>query len=149
MMIVLTLTGIALLVVAGDALIRRAIGLNLKLGMSATLISMTVVALGTSAPELVISIKAALKGSPDIALGNVVGSNIANTLLIVGVPALVISLYPSGAEVRRSYNLIAATVLFTLLALTGEIGGAGGLLLLAALVVVLTYSYRLSEGASA
>ena len=82
---VLTLGGIIILMLAGDALVRGAIGLSLRLGLSATLISLTVVAFGTSAPELVISIEAALEGSPDIALGNVVGSNIANSWLIVGL----------------------------------------------------------------
>jgi len=102
----MTLGGALLLMVAGDALVRGAIGLSLKFGLSATLISLTVVALGTSAPELVISINAALEGSPDIALGNVVGSNIANTLLIVGVPAVIVVMSVATAELRRSFVLL-------------------------------------------
>ena len=90
MIYLLTIGGIVVLMLAGDALVRGAIGLSLRLGLSVTLISLTVVAFGTSAPELVISIEAALKGSTDIALGNVVGSNIANSWLIVGVPALLL-----------------------------------------------------------
>lgn len=141
-----TLVGVVLLMVGGDALVRGAITLSLKLGLSATLISMTVVAFGTSAPELVISIEAALSGSPDIALGNVVGSNIANTLLIVGVPALIISLDAGGKELRRSYGLmLAATIVFCAFALTGFISRVAGYILLACLVAALYYSYRKSE----
>ncbi|MEM8686119.1 MAG: calcium/sodium antiporter [Pseudomonadota bacterium] len=144
-----TLAGIVLLMFGGDALVRGAISLGLKIGLSATLISMTVVAFGTSAPELVISVKAALGGSPDIALGNVVGSNIANTLLIVGVPALILSLDTDGNELRRNYILMfTATVLFSAIAFTGSIGRTAGLLLLAGLAAALYYSYRksLEEG---
>ncbi len=144
-----TLAGIVLLMFGGDALVRGAISLGLKIGLSATLISMTVVAFGTSAPELVISVKAALGGSPDIALGNVVGSNIANTLLIVGVPALILSLDTDGNELRRNYILMfAATVLFSAIAFTGSIGRTAGFLLLAGLAAALYYSYRksLEEG---
>ena len=144
-----TLTGIVLLMLGGDALVRGAISLGLKIGLSATLISMTVVAFGTSAPELVISVKAALDGSPDIALGNVVGSNIANTLLIVGVPALILSLDTEGRELRRNYGLmLAATILFAVLALTGTITRVEGFILLGCLVAALFYSYRksLEEG---
>ncbi len=144
-----TLAGIVLLMLGGDALVRGAISLGLRIGLSATLISMTVVAFGTSAPELVISVKAALGGSPDIALGNVVGSNIANTLLIVGVPALILSLDTDGNELRRNYCLmLAATILFSVIALTGSIGRTAGVFLLACLVAALLYSYRksLEEG---
>lgn len=144
-----TLAGIALLMVGGDALVRGAIALGLKIGLSATLISMTVVAFGTSAPELVISVEAAITGSPDIALGNVVGSNIANTLLIVGVPALILSLDTRGKELRRSYTLmLAATIVFSAFALTGFISRFAGIVLLACLVAVLYYSYKksLQEG---
>lgn len=141
-----TLAGIVLLMVGGDALVRGAITLSLKIGLSATLISLTVVAFGTSAPELVISVEAALTGSPDIALGNVVGSNIANTLLIVGVPALIISMDTGGKELRRSYGLmLAATVVFSAFALTGFISRVAGFVLLACLVATLIYSYRTSE----
>ncbi|NNF78542.1 MAG: calcium/sodium antiporter [Rhizobiales bacterium] len=141
-----TLAGVVLLMVGGDALVRGAITLSLKAGLSATLISMTVVAFGTSAPELVISVEAALSGSPDIALGNVVGSNIANTLLIVGVPALIISLDTGGKELRRNYALmLAATIVFSAFALTGYISRWAGYVLLACLVAALFYSYRKSE----
>ena len=134
--------GAAILMVAGDLLVRGAIGLSLKVGLSAALVSVTVVAFGTSAPELVISVEAALTGSPDIAVGNVVGSNIANVLLVLGVPALILPLAASGREERRGYVLmLVATALFVLVALTGEVGRLEGLGLLAALTASLTILY--------
>ena len=146
MTLLMTLGGALLLMVAGDALVRGAIGLSLKLGLSATLISLTVVALGTSAPELVISVEAALGGSPDIALGNVVGSNIANTLLIVGVPAVMVVMSVASAELRRSYVLmLIATALFTVFAMTGQIGRIAGVVMLATLIAIIVYSYMKSD----
>ena len=143
MTLLMTIGGALLLMVAGDALVRGAIGLSLKLGLSATLISLTVVALGTSAPELVISIEAALEGSPDIALGNVVGSNIANTLLIVGVPAVMVVMSVATAELRRSYMLmLLATAVFVVIAMTGEFGRVSGVIMLALLAAIIIYSYR-------
>lgn len=145
MTLLMTLGGALLLMVAGDALVRGAIGLSLKFGLSATLISLTVVALGTSAPELVISIEAALDGSPDIALGNVVGSNIANTLLIVGVPAVMVVMAVSTAELRRSFMLmLIATAMFVAFAMTGEIGRTAGIVMLATLAAMIFYSYRMA-----
>jgi cation:H+ antiporter len=146
MTLLMTLGGALLLMVAGDALVRGAIGLSLKFGLSATLISLTVVALGTSAPELVISVEAALNGSPDIALGNVVGSNIANTLLIVGVPAVIVVMSVATPELRRSYVLmLIATALFTAFAMTGQIGRTAGIIMLATLVAIIIYSYKKSN----
>ena len=87
--ILLTL-GLVILVGAGDALVRGAVALSLQLGIPAIIISATVVAIGTSAPELLISVQAALEDAPGIALGNVVGSNIANVLLVLGIPALIV-----------------------------------------------------------
>ena len=146
MTLLMTLGGALLLMVAGDALVRGAIGLSLKLGLSATLISLTVVAFGTSAPEFVISVEAALSGSTDIALGNVVGSNVANVLLIVGVPASLVVLSVSSPELRRSFTLmLIATALFVGLSMTGEIGRIGGLVMLAALAAMIVYSYRMAS----
>jgi len=143
MTLLMTLGGALLLMLAGDALVRGAIGLSLKFGLSAALISLTVVAFGTSAPELVISIEAALAGSPDIAIGNVVGSNIANVLLIVGVPATLVAMTVSSRELRRSFTLmLIATALFVGFAMTGQIGRIGGMIMLATLIAMTIYSYR-------
>ena len=80
--ILFIIAGLVLLFFGGEGLVRGSVGLAERLRISALLVSLIVVGFGTSAPELIVSIKAALSGSPDLALGNVVGSNIANTFLI-------------------------------------------------------------------
>ncbi|MGA0372791.1 MAG: sodium:calcium antiporter, partial [Paracoccaceae bacterium] len=78
--------GLVILLLAGDMLVKGAVNLSLRLGIPAMIISLTIVAFGTSAPELLISLNATLSGASGIAVGNVVGSNIANILLVLGVP---------------------------------------------------------------
>lgn len=76
--------GLVILLLAGDSLVRGAVNLALRMGIPALIVSLTVVAFGTSAPELLIAIKAVRQHAPDIAMGNVVGSNTANVLLVLG-----------------------------------------------------------------
>jgi cation:H+ antiporter len=97
--------GIVLLVLAGDYLVRGSVGLAEMLGISPLIVGLTIVACGTSAPELLVSIDAALRGSPGIAIGNVIGSNIANVLLVVGLPALVAPVAATEPGLRR--NMVA------------------------------------------
>jgi cation:H+ antiporter len=78
--------GLVILLLAGDVLVKGAVNLSLRLGIPALIVSLTIVAFGTSAPELLISIKSILDGVPGLAMGNVVGSNTANILLVLGVP---------------------------------------------------------------
>ena len=80
--------GLLILLLAGDALVRGAVNLSLRVGIPALIVSLTIVAFGTSAPELIISLSALHEGKPDLALGNVVGSNTANVLLVLGLPAM-------------------------------------------------------------
>jgi len=135
--------GLVLLIAAGDMLVRGAVACSLRFGLSPLIVSATVVAFGTSAPELLISVNAALEGASGIAIGNVVGSNIANVWLILGVPALVAPLAGCGSDARRNlYFMIGATVLFCGLALTGEIGRIEGLLLLAFVGIMVADSVR-------
>ncbi len=135
--------GLVLLVFAGDALVKGAVNLALRLGIPALIVSLTVVAFGTSAPELLVSVDAILKGAPGIALGNVVGSNVANVLLVLGVPALITTLHASGSDTKSSFlQMIAATFLFIALAFTGLLTWWSGLILLAALVAMLTHAAR-------
>ncbi|WP_179352794.1 calcium/sodium antiporter [Winogradskyella vidalii] len=89
MSIVLVFAGLALLVVGGDFLVRASVGLSFKLKLSKLVIGMTVVSFATSAPELLVSLQAALDGVSDIALGNVIGSNIANIGLVLGITAII------------------------------------------------------------
>lgn len=130
--------GLALLVLGGDLLVRGAVNLALKLGMTPLVVGLTVVAFGTSAPELLVSLSAALKGSSGIAMGNVVGSNIANVLVILGVTALVSVIVTKGHDLRESWAMmIGATILVIAVAFTGEIGRIEGMILLLALAAVL------------
>jgi cation:H+ antiporter len=141
---ILLILGLVLLVGAGDALVRGAVALSLQLGIPAIIISATVVAFGTSAPEMLISIQAALEGSPGIALGNVVGSNIANVFLVLGVPALIVPLAGCGADAHRNlYLMLGATALFTGLALGGTLFWWGGLALLSVVMFLVWDSIRI------
>ncbi|SNT68697.1 calcium/sodium antiporter [Paracoccus seriniphilus] len=136
--LVLVLAGLALLVFGGDLLVKGAVNLSLRIGLSPLVVGLTVVAFGTSAPELMVSLSAALKGSSDIAIGNVVGSNIANVLLIVGTTAIVAVIPTKGHDLRESWTMmIAATALVILLGFMGVIGRVQGVVLLVALFVVL------------
>ncbi|SDF30899.1 calcium/sodium antiporter [Limimaricola pyoseonensis] len=139
----LVAAGLVLLVFAGDALVKGAVNLALRLGIPALIVSLTVVAFGTSAPELLVSVDAILSGAPGIALGNVVGSNVANVLLVLGVPALITTLHASGHDTRSSFlQMIAATLLFMALAFTGGLSWWTGLVLLAALAAMLIHAGR-------
>ena len=130
--------GLMILLLAGDALVRGAVNTSLRLGVPALIVSLTIVAFGTSAPELLISIKAVQDNVPGIALGNVVGSNTANILLILGLPAIVARLHTSEHDTRASFiQMIVATCLFIVLAFFGVFTLWSGLILLAGLGVIL------------
>ncbi|WP_405404167.1 calcium/sodium antiporter [Paracoccus sp. Ld10] len=134
----LVLGGLALLVFGGDLLVKGAVGLSLKLGMTPLVVGLTVVAFGTSAPELLVSLSAALGGASGIAMGNVVGSNIANVLVILGVTAMVSVIVTKGHDLRESWAMmIVASLLLIGVASTGEIGRPQGAMLLLALGAVL------------
>lgn len=134
--------GLVLLLLAGDALVKGAVNLSLRLGVPALIVSLTIVAFGTSAPELLISIQAIWDNVPGLALGNVVGSNTANVLLVLGVPALLATMHTSECDTRTSYlQMLAATALFTVLCFMGPLNWTSGLILLAALAAMLTHAF--------
>jgi cation:H+ antiporter len=134
--------GLLILLLAGDVLVKGAVNLSLRLGIPALIVSLTVVAFGTSAPELLISIKAILDGVPGLALGNVVGSNTANILLVLGVPA-VISGLAAASDTRKSFlAMIAGTLVFIVLAFLGPFTWWHGLILLAILAFILVDAAR-------
>ncbi len=145
-MIVLTLflvfCGLVLLFGGGELLTRGAVSLAQALGMSQLLIGLTVVAAATSMPELVVALAAALEGAPDIAIGNVVGSNTANIMLILGIATVIcpMAAYPHQVT-RDGLAMVGATALFIVVALTGVIGRLEGLGLLVMLGLYLAYSY--------
>ena len=118
----LAIVGLIILLLAGDALVRGAVNLSLRMGVPALIVSLTIVAFGTSAPELLIGIDSVLAGAPGLALGNVVGSNTANVLLVLGVPALLAGLPASGPEIHKSYiQMIAVSLLFIIVSYFGPI----------------------------
>ena len=109
--------GFALLILAGDSLVKGAVNLSLRLGIPALIVSLTVVAFGTSAPELIIAINAVNEGVPSLALGNIVGSNTANILLVLGLPAIFATLDSSEHDTKKAYlAMMVATCLFIRLA---------------------------------
>ena len=131
---VYAVVGLIILVLAGDALVRGAVNVSLRLGIPALIVSLTIVAIGTSAPELLISVSAVLEGVPGIALGNVVGSNIANVLLVLGFPALISGLHTSDCDTISSYvQMLVATAMFVVAALFSPITWVAGLIMLIAL----------------
>jgi cation:H+ antiporter len=135
--------GLLILLLAGDALVKGAVNVSLRLGVPALIVSLTIVAFGTSAPELLIAIQAILDDAPGIALGNVVGSNTANILLVLGVPALLATLHTSECNTRKTYNLmVMTTLLFIGLAFRGVFDWTSGLILLSALAYVLIDAFR-------
>lgn len=126
--------GLVILLFTGDALVRGAVNLALRLGIPALIVSLTIVAFGTSAPELIVSIQAILRDAPGIALGNVVGSNTANVLLVLGLPALLKGLETGSHDTRKSYLIMMGTsVFFIALCFFGPLMWVHGLLLLAVL----------------
>ena len=142
MMYLLALGGFVLLFVGGEWLVRGAVTVSRRMGISQLLIGLTVVAFCTSAPELLVSLEAAARGQVDIAVGNVVGSNIANVLLIIGASALILPIVVRPAELRRdSLVMFAAIVVLAGLGVLGGIERWQGALMVGVLVVYLWYSY--------
>jgi cation:H+ antiporter len=142
MTLLLLLGGLVLLILGGELLVRGAVAIATRLGVSPLMIGLTLVGFGTSTPELVTSLQAALAGSPGIAVGNVVGSNTANILLILGLAAVIRPVTATSAAFRRDGSVVVlAALLCAWASLSGEIGRGVGTLLVAALVayVVLTY----------
>ncbi|WP_245829706.1 calcium/sodium antiporter [Thalassospira alkalitolerans] len=144
----MVLGGLVGLFFGGEALVRGSVGIAQRMAMPPLLIGLTVVGFGTSTPELLVSVGAALRGVPDIALGNVIGSNIANILLIVGLSSLVWPIRVSGDTLKRdtAVMMVAAVVLIPVFAL-GEIGRVAGMILFIALVAYLVFAYRQSRKA--
>ena len=138
----LVAVGLVILLLAGDQLVKGAVNLSLRVGIPALIVSLTIVAFGTSAPELLISVAAIRDGVPGIALGNVVGSNTANVLLVLGIPALLTGLATSGCDTRGSYvQMMAATALFVAVCFLGPITWWHGLVLLAGLALMLGIAF--------
>lgn len=133
--------GLVLLVVGGNWLLKSAVGLSFRLNISKIIVGLTVVSFATSLPELIVSVQAALDGYPDIAIGNVVGSNIGNIGLVLGVVLLI-----NAIQVDKSFfatdwptKMIASVLLFFFLILDGELSRIEGIFFILLLIVFLIY----------
>lgn len=136
------------LIIGGNYLVSGAVALANRLGISPMIIGLTLVGFGTSMPELVTSVQAALIGSPGIAMGNVIGSNIANILLILGIGAILAPIAVTKSVMARDgFVLVLATVLCVAIVLYGFIGRIAGLGLIAILVTYLVVTIRADQSA--
>jgi cation:H+ antiporter len=134
--------GLVLLIFGAEFMIRGAVSVARAAGISPHVIGLTVIAFGTSAPELFVSLKAAYHGSPGIAIGNVIGSNIANILLMIGTVGVICPFICTGRSLKRDcFVLLAATVVFIALAGEGMIEFWHGVIMLAGLFGYLSYCY--------
>ena len=147
MMYIHFIGGLVILLVGGELLVRGAVALAQRLAVSPLLIGLTVVAVGTSAPELVVSIDASLRNATALAIGNIVGSNIANIVLVLGLPAL---LRPIACNTRSvgldNFVMIISTLIFILFCLGKEIGHWQGIVLISSLVAYLFWRYWSNRG---
>lgn len=137
----LIIAGFALLLFGGESVVRGSVALAQRLGVSPLIVGLTIVGFGTSLPEMVVSVNAALVGSPGLAVGNVVGSNIANILLILGVAAIIgpIAVHP-GAVKRDLLAMSVVTLIYVALGMTGQIVFWQGALMLIALMAYIGFS---------
>jgi len=135
--------GVYCVLKGADWLTEGAAALARRMQMSEMMIGLTIVAAGTSAPELFVSVVSALKGTPDLAVGNVVGSNTMNSMLIVGTAALVAPMVISRSTVRKDIPFaIAASVLLLVLCMNGDLTRIDGLLLLAGFAAFMGYTLK-------
>ncbi len=137
------LAGFALLVTGGEFLVRGSVELAKRLGISTLVIGLTIVALGTSMPELVTSVIAALQGSPGIAYGNIVGSNIANILLIGGVSSLILPMLISSAALRRdAFFMLFSSLTFVAWSYFAPMGRLAGTLFVIMLAIYIFTAFK-------
>lgn len=146
--VLLLVGGLVLLILGGDLLVRGAVAIAARFGISPLVIGLTLVGFGTSTPELVTSVQASLAGAPGIALGNIVGSNIANILLILGLSALLTPIAVRSAALRRDgAAMVAVTVAFALLAPAVPFGRLLGTVFVAALAAYILHAFRQESAA--
>lgn len=141
--------GLVILTIGAEGLVRGSSALALRLGISPLAIGLTIVAFGTSAPELAVSVEAAASGSSSISIGNVIGSNIANIALILGIASMIqpMRVHTSLLTVQIPI-MIGASLLLRGMTLDGSIGRLDGLILFAGIVIYNFYSYRSAKDAT-
>lgn len=140
------IVGLITLLLSGEFLVKGSVGIALKLRISTLVIGMTIVSFGTSAPELLVSVKAALMDKPDIALGAVIGSNISNISLVLGFTALVFPIHVNNDTVGIDWPMmIISTILFYILILNGTLGFYEGLTFVFMLLIFTFWLIRRSR----
>ncbi|GAB5524037.1 MAG: calcium/sodium antiporter [Roseivirga sp.] len=138
--IVILLIGLATLILGGDVLVRGASRMALRFNVSTLVVGLTIVAFSTSAPEMLVSLSAALKGVPDFAMGNVVGSNISNLALVLGVASLIGFIPVNRITTRRDWPVtFAASILLYLFILDGSLVRWEGIVLFSLLITYIVY----------
>lgn len=148
--VVALVIGLALLLVGGETVVRGASSLGRRLGLTPLVVGLTIVAFGTSAPELAVSVLATRRGEADLAVGNVVGSNVANILLVLGVATLFGTVVVASRAVRADIPvMIGASLLFVVLGVDGSLGRADGIVLLVCLIVFVVWTVRVSRAETA
>ena len=147
MNILLIIGGLIFLIIGGNWLLKSAVALSLKLSIPKIVIGMTVVSFATSAPELIVSLNAALNGSPDLALGNVIGSNIANLGLVLGITLLFgeIKVQKSFYNTNWPFMIMASLLLYLFLGFDNIIVRYEGLILFTLLILFLFYLLRFEK----
>ncbi|MBL4593924.1 MAG: hypothetical protein JKX68_08925 [Flavobacteriales bacterium] len=126
---VLLIGGLIILIIAGELLVRGAVGVAMKFNIPTLVIGMTIVSFGTSVPELLVSLQAALDGHPELAIGNVIGSNIANLALVLGLTAIILPITVKRSTLRVDWPIMmAVTVLFYIFILNKNIEWYEGLI---------------------
>ena len=142
-MAISAIIGFLLLAFGGDALVRGAVGVAKHLRISPLITGLVLVGLGTSLPELITSLNAAYRGSPDLAVGNVIGSNIANILLILGITAMIKPINADPKLFKRDAPMLAlATLACVFFAWIGYFGRITGIVFIATMVAYIIYAYR-------
>lgn len=142
----LLIIGFVLLIKGADIFVDGSSGIAAKFGIPQLVIGLTIVAMGTSSPEAAVSISAALKGSAEITIGNIVGSNILNILIILGISSVIVPLAVAKSTMRYEIPfMIVITVLILVTGLNGSIGIVEGIILLSAFAAYLTYLFIMAK----
>ncbi len=147
MSIFYVIAGFLLLVVGGEFLVRSSVGLSFKLKLSKVVIGMTVVSFATSAPELIVSLQAALDGYPALAIGNVVGSNIANIALVLGITAIIFPLMVDKDFYKMNWPMMVAlsVLLYYFLWNDNVLSGIEGTILFVSLIIFIYFMVKISR----
>lgn len=139
--------GFLILLLGGKFLVDGASAIAARLGLSPGLIGLTIVAFGTSAPELLVSVTASLKGASDITIGNVIGSNISNISLVLGISAIIFPIYIQKSTLKLDYPFtLISSVLFYIMAFNGVISLYEGIILFSCFIALNWYFSKQLKG---